>query len=165
MWREVGLLGARGLSIGAMVVALNACGGEENSISPDDRLQGIWGVESTEYECVHMFYFEDGFFEMMEVCELDSGRYVAESYFGNYILNEAGTSIVMNVKKSSCADTKRTWSASVGFPADNLRLTTPNGVMLLERVSNQNADTGGAAVEFGCFDEDGYFSPSPVRNL
>lgn len=150
--------------VGAAVVAAVGCGGDESSVSPEDRLQGKWGVASGAYECVEMFGFDGDTIDVVELCEFEDGSYGAQSTTGTFVVGDGA--FTWTPKASSCDQLPVTHeTVAFKFVGDQLRLTVPARVMLLDRADASNTSTDNISVEYGCFDADGAFTPNPVHPL
>ena len=145
-----------------LLSSLTACGDDE-SMSPEDRLQGTWGVESTAKECVSMVRFDGNTIELLDLCELEDGSFGAQSRSGTYEVS--GTSLTLKVLASSCPSPPvRMETIGFSFVGDSLRLVSPSGVALLEPVDS-NTEPGSGAATYGCYDSEDDFTPNPIRPL
>jgi len=140
---------------------LLGCGGDEESLSAEDRLQGKWGTLSGVNECGTFFGFDDATVEVLIVCELDDGSFGAPSTSGTFVVKEG--SFTWTAKASSCPRSAvTTETVAYAFVGEQLRLTVPEGALLLER-ANSNGASGGGAVAYGCFDQNGTFTSRAIQ--
>jgi hypothetical protein len=154
----------RKLGVVAVAVAFVGCGGDESSVSAEERLLGKWGLQSSANACVEMFAFEGDSIEVLDLCELEDGSYGAQSTTGTYFVGD-GT-FTWTPEQSSCDSlpvTKET--VAFAFVGDQLRLKVPSRVLLLDRADKSNTSTDNISVAYGCYDADGTFTPNPVGPL
>lgn len=142
--------------------ALFGCGAE-GADEPD--LVGLWWHEYDSRSCALVLSLKDGgAYEQGLVCELQDGRIGVETYRGTYEARDG--ELVLTPTHSSCTDASRSpETLDYELLDTQLRLTTADGVLLLERFE---ADSDGSAVAtYGCYaaDGSGTFAESPVAAL
>lgn len=150
-----------------VVAALASACGEEGEDGPQDRLQGKWSVELAN-GCVEVVAFDDDAMEVDVICELTDGGIGMWATTGTVATTDS--TYDFKVTASSCtrvdqpnAPTRE--QASYSFQGKQLRITTPQGTLLLDKVADNQEAPGGAFAEFGCFLPNGDFVPRPVRAI
>jgi hypothetical protein len=142
-----------------------ACG--DDSKSPQERLQGNWISESNDTECATILTVQDDLIELKLACELDDGTHALEVHSGTFEATDGD--FTWTFKKSTCADSDlrpdSPQTLRYSFVGKNLRVISDDGVIQFEEVSEPSGNTGSGQVEFGCFDEDDAFEPSPLKPI
>lgn len=142
------------------------CGGGGDDASPEDRLQGQWGVDQD--ICVTSIAFQGNQIEVDAICELPDGTVGQQASVGTFVVN--GNGYVASYTKSSCppkSPADRTESATFDFVGDKLRIVVSTATLVLEPITKKQAAAGGGAIaQFGCFDQTtGEFTPRAVQAL
>jgi len=130
---------------------------------PEPDIEGFWVFEPTMKECGFVLLFDDGVYEADTICRLNSGEIAVEAEVGSY--SKDGRSITFSPTHSSCGDADGyAFSVDYDFVGDKLRLVTSGRVIVLESFDPEATASGGSST-YGCFDEEGLFTPMPVRPI
>ena len=143
-----------------LAALLAGCGGDTKS--DEERLQGTWVYEEDDGICSLALVFDGDKFTTYDSCVLEDDSIGMEVESGPFTVD--GDEFTWTSESSSCEDADRN-PETVRFElvsGDKLRLTTPDGIVVLER--KKSRPTTGQA-EFGCWDEDGYFTPGPLEPI
>lgn len=139
------------------------CGGDD--VSDMDRLMGAWIAPASSSSCAIAAVFgaqRDDQLELDIICELQGGGFGLEAQLADF--TAADGVIRMTSTHSTCpGDRSETETISYEFLGDSLRLSTADGLVVLERLDQSMPGSGGA--QFGCFGQDGSFTPYPVTPL
>jgi hypothetical protein len=140
---------------------LAGLGGGCSSDSTEAQLEGRWRAQTGD-GCAVGLFFEGDRFEHVFGCELEGGGYGYEVWRGP-VEARGDDSFTWHPDESSCSggDTASE-TLRYEFVGERLRVTTPASVLLLERVPSGG---GGGVARFGCFDEQGGFTPGQVERL
>jgi hypothetical protein len=151
------------MRIAMCFAAVFAGGCGEDDAGPD--LAGTWVLEGS--PCVLGLVIDGrgpGTYETDFVCQLENGSFAVEADVGEYMATD--DSITFRATRSSCAGSSKAGEVfTYEFLDDNqLRLVSPEGLIVMNRVTGD--DEGPSAIgQFGCFAEDGTFTPMPVAEL
>lgn len=160
----------RVLGIAAVCFALG-CGDDDGGevIPPAELLDGQWIRDEAVTVCMRFLGFKasNGVAVAQVICELTDGTIGAQVRVGTF---EADSDTIrIYYEESSCAGESREpdvlWYQIDG---SQLNLGTPDRLVIYERdraTSGGSNGQRGAAVTFGCFDEDGLFTPRPVQPI
>lgn len=144
--------------------AVLGCGDEGGkSETPAQRLSGHWASDDSASECMYVFSFDGvDYVELKEICELTDGSVAIVLDSGTY--NATANEFTWHATESTCSDAD-TSSETIRYTleGDKLTLVTEDGVLIMRRIEPSGGSSGIA--EFGCFDDEGYFDPSPLRPL
>lgn len=153
MNKRMALLGA---------LALVCACADDDDPSPSERLQGKWMSVDSQVVCVTGLIFDGERVELDTICEHDDGSVGIEAVLGNYTVE--GDTFTWAPDASSCRDVdQEPETIAFDFVNGSLRLTTPEGVILLEKAPPPSGGSGVAS--FGCYDDEGYFDEQPVKPL
>lgn len=145
---------------GILAVFLASACGDDASKTPS--IEGSWYLSSSAKECDLGLVFDGENFEADTICTLNSGQVAVEAYAGTYVA--ANGQLTTATTHSSCAGTSRDEATeSYDFIDGKLRIASPDGVLIFERLPD--SDTSNGAFAYGCFDDQGVFSASPVKPL
>lgn len=148
-------------AIVAACAVAGGCGGG-SSKTPAEKLQGSWRASQSDGCAIGVIFKDHDEYESIYACELDDGSFGYESYRGHFFVD--GDSFTWTTEESSCPDADTAdEDVDFEFAGKKLRLATPGGVTLMERIPESQRGT--ASAEYGCFDEDDYFNPMPVKPL
>lgn len=141
------------------VIALCAGCGDD---ADEPRLEGLWYFSSNTKQCDYAVVFEGDQYETDIVCTLESGAIGVEAEAGSF--THTDRQIVITPKLSSCHDARDYPSTlAYEFLGERLRITTPTGVVVLERIEPTEATPG--QFTYGCYDETGIFTPMTVEPI
>jgi hypothetical protein len=149
---------------------LFGCSDDRVGSAPAERLDGQWARDDTIHVCLRLLAFtaSNGVLVNQRICELTDGTLGAELHVSSFEADP--DSITVYPEESSCADVSSEphvlwYQLSGGM----LTLGMPEGAVVYERnrESRDGSDDGqrGAAVTFGCFDDDGLFTPRAVQPI
>lgn len=136
-------------------------GGGDTGDGQSSGIDGQWLMVSDDVKCLTALTFDNDLkYEVDDLCELDDGTMAQQVEIGTYKLN--GDKISFTPTGSTCKDADRNVDdAKYDFIDGKLRMLFDEGVILLERLkSDGNASPG--EVTFGCFDDEGAFTPTPL---
>lgn len=151
-------------------LVLAGCGAEVDEPSPEELLAGKWYLDTPDqFDCVVGLYLgEDGNYERDLICGLKGGGVGVQATAGTWSLPGADSYIAMLPTHSSCpGDVRPRVAAQLRYELvtdDHLRLASAEGLVVLERL-DEGADPMNFVATYGCFDEQRFFTPSPVRAL
>lgn len=145
-----------------LLAVLTGCGDDEKA-SPGDELQGLWLMEDPEYECFTGFRFSGDAIAVNYACFLEGGGYGLESYVGTFHVD--GSRFSWEPELSSCDEAPGRETYVFEVSGSTLTLTSPDGVMVLERAAKDPSDTSTGEASFGCYDEEGFFDSHPLEEI
>jgi hypothetical protein len=134
------------------------CGEDESG----PELTGVWFTESGgDYECAYGISFEsDGTYAESTVCTLTDGSIGAEVYGGTYTAGNG--QLTLHQTHGTCPAKPLTVEVSYELDGDTLRLQNASQVKVLSRAED-DGQTGQA--QYGCYAQDGSFTPRPISPL
>lgn len=144
------------------------CGCSQDSPEEKDRdeLVGNWGVELANVECGIEFGFRrDHTYASLELCRSASGtdEVLIQAERGVYSLDRPW--MTLDPDQSTCAQAT-THDIRYGVSGGALTMFFGALVLAFERLPNTTPDDPtrvGAQASLGCFDDDGYLVPGPIR--
>jgi hypothetical protein len=108
-----------------------------------------------------MTFEADGTYLEGTVCTLDGGGLGVEVYAGTYTIK--GDEITLKQTHGTCSDAEpSTARVFYELDGDTLRLGNASATVVMSRAEESNA-TGVA--KYGCYAQDGAFTPQPISEL
>ena len=123
---------------------------------------GTWLAESEgPYECAYGITFEDdgGYLEAT-ICKLNDGSYGVEGYGGTYETSD-GTA-TLHQTHGTCAASPLTVRVQYDVDGDTLTLQNEKGLKVLSRAGDSDETIQS---QYGCYAQDGSFTPRPLAPL
>jgi hypothetical protein len=145
----------------AVLLMISAgCGDDE----AEPSLVGDWLVAGDgPYDCAYGLSFdEDGTYVEATICTLEEGSLGVEVYTGTYVAN--GEKLALKQTHGSCPEAEPgTLNLRYELAGDDLRLGNAEATVVMSRAEGGDV-TGGVAV-YGCYAQDGAFTPQPISEL
>lgn len=140
-----------------LLVILAGCGGDEGN---EPSLVGDWVAPGD--GCAYGMAFEDdGTYTEGTVCELEGGGLGVEVYGGTY--TTSGDELTLTQTHGTCPEAEPlTERLAYELDGDKLRVGSAAGTVVLERA--EGGDVTGQAT-YGCYAQDGAFTPQPIAEL
>ncbi len=144
---------------GALLLAAVGCGGDP----PRDALSGTdWDLIHADGCVTGISFADDGGYAHLYACELTNGQIGTTADVGRYGLG--GGTLSLAVAKATCpATTPHAVTASATIQGGTLVISDSSSTTIFER----NRSTGGSSgsLVYGCFDDAGNFTPSPLASF
>lgn len=145
------------------LAVLAGCGSDD--VSDVDRLMGAWIATGNSASCAVAAVFgseRDNQVELDIICELEDGTIGLDAELADF--TAADGVLELQTTHTTCPGDvlEGPWTMGYEFVGDGLRLSSPSGLIVLERLDQSMPGTG--AAQFGCFTDDG-FVPYPVTRL
>jgi hypothetical protein len=143
------------------LTAILGCGSDEGT-ELDERY-GNWYLVDDDGCGTGLTLYENNRFEFRTGCAVDESYAEVEVHEGTFSLVEGDPHVTFNIERSTCADDKGTSEkALMTVEGNHLRLVLNEGVLILNRDKDGVASKAGQ-IMFGCYDADGYFTPSELH--
>lgn len=144
----------------AVLLAAMGCGDGED---PGPTLEGFWYIENSD-GCLLGLVVEGEQYQVATICDLEGGGVGIEAEAGT-VWTE-GDEITFVPKQSSCPNGDHSTDVlNYDFVGDQLRLSGNAGILIFERGEDASGSGPGGQASYGCYDEEGYFTASPVADI
>jgi hypothetical protein len=145
---------------------LLACSSSDDGSEPSHKAQslliGKWFMAGNVCNLGAVFNDESGY-EIDVVCLLSDGTYGIEAEVGSYGATDNILDLVPELASCFLGDRNYTpYSLSYTVGANALRLATPSGLTVMDRISSDPAGLGtgttggGISARYGCAEDDGF---------
>jgi hypothetical protein len=143
------------------LLALWAAGCGDDGGEDVPALVGDWLAPGSETECAYGVSFEaDGTYAEAMACQLSDGSIGVEAYAGTY--TATGEEATIHQTHGTCDVGPNTVSLVYAVDGDTLQIGSGSVAKVLERAPDE--DTPGQVV-YGCYAEDGTFTPQAIAEL
>jgi hypothetical protein len=141
-----------------LAALLVGCGDDE----AEPSLVGDWVVVGDgPYDCAYGLSFDDdGTYMEATVCTLDGGSLGVEVYAGTYTDN--GEKVALKQTHGTCDVAPETINLVYELDGDRLRIGDASATVVMSRAAE--GDVTGVA-KYGCYAQDGAFTPQPISEL
>jgi len=144
----------------AVLLAVSIGCGDDND---EPGIVGDWVSPSDgPYDCAYGMTFEsDGTYVEGTVCTLEGGDLGVEAYSGTY--TTSGDELTLTQTHGTCPEAEAgAERLAYELDGDKLRVGSAAGTVVLERA--EGGDVTGQAT-YGCYAQDGSFTPRPIAEL
>lgn len=150
----------RSATLVALLALLAGCSDDGGEDAPG--LVGDWLVPAaSETDCAYGVSFEDdGTYAEASACKLTDGSIGVEAYAGTYTSTDG--EVTIRQTHGTCDVPPNTVKLVYAVEGDTLQIGSGSITKVLERAPDEN--TPGQVV-YGCYAQDGTFTPQPIAEL